>query len=189
MERRKSLIPQNWFFFYYYYCLSSQTRNTMANKTILSLLSRRCVSVHSERLPQRRCSLCGEMLRKAWLHCFTGAEEENGTVTVQRIGSWAQRGDSPHSIREKDHNAPPPRWPPLTLRAAHKHNPNVHPTPSLWNFQSLLTLCFSADELICLWGVLWGVPFVCMYTHTHTYIYINLRARSQLTPAEYTTYP
>lgn len=53
----------------------------------------------------------------------SGAKEENGTVTVERIGSWAQRGDSPHSIRERDRDAPPPRSPCSTLAHGHTNTP------------------------------------------------------------------
>lgn len=54
-----------------FYCLSSQTRNTMANKTAPALLSGRRVSARSERLFQG-WALCVEMRRKARPHCFTG---------------------------------------------------------------------------------------------------------------------
>jgi len=72
--------------------------------------------------------------------------------------------------------------------------PLLPPLPSLWNLHSLLTLCFSADELICL-RVFVRVPlfvprtYARAHTHTHTHTHINLQARSQLTPAEYNTNP
>lgn len=55
----------------------------MPNKTILSLLSWCCVSVRSERLSQRGLFVWRRIER----HGSIVSEEENGTVTVERIGS------------------------------------------------------------------------------------------------------
>lgn len=66
---------------------NKETADTMAKqKSILSPIVPAAVSVHSERLSQRRRSLCRDA-QKRHGRIVSAAEEENRTVTVERIGS------------------------------------------------------------------------------------------------------
>lgn len=126
---KKLSIP--WNFPFLFVCDQNTQHNAKQNPFFLY-----CPAAVSQFTPSV-CLITGLFVwRRTGRHggIVSGAKEENGTVTVERIGSWAQRGDSPHSIRERDRDAPPPCSPRSTLAHVLANTPQKVDTPSAPSF-------------------------------------------------------